>query len=156
MLHDIGTFVSYARHHKHSAYLIANAEIPGLTEGEKALAANVARYHRRAHPRDRHPEFVVMPDTSRQLVRKLAGILRIADGLDRTHDARVRSIQVRARGNVVRVDVESGKDLELELWAVRQKAALFREAFESEIHFDSTVPATRTREKPMSRRPGRS
>jgi exopolyphosphatase / guanosine-5'-triphosphate,3'-diphosphate pyrophosphatase len=144
MLHDIGTFVSYARHHKHSAYLIANAEIPGLTENEKALASNVARYHRRAHPRDRHPEFVVMPENNRQMVRKLAGILRIADGLDRTHDARVRSIHVRGRGNDVHVGVESGRDLELELWAVRQKAALFSEAFDAEVHFKSVDAPKKT------------
>jgi exopolyphosphatase/guanosine-5'-triphosphate,3'-diphosphate pyrophosphatase len=135
LLHDIGVFISYARHHKHSAYLIANAEIPGLTETEKALASNVARYHRRAHPRDRHPEFVALPGEQRTLVRKLAAIVRIADGLDRTHDSRVRGVALRARKDRIVVLVDSGKDLELELWAVRQKAALFREAFGTDLVF---------------------
>lgn len=156
MLHDIGTFIAYSRHHKHSAYLIANAEIPGLTETEKGLASNVARYHRRAHPRERHPEFVILPEESRSLVRKLAGILRIADGLDRTHDGRVRGLQVKGgRGRALRVGVESGKDLELELWAVRQKAALFHEAFDMEIHFDAAPDpdsATASRASRSSRR----
>ncbi len=135
MLHDAGVFVSYARHHKHSAYLIANADLPGMTETEKALASNVARYHRRAHPRDRHPEFVVLPPEERLLVRRLAGILRIADGLDRTHDGRVKSVRLKARGTRLFVEVGSAKELELELWAARQKAALFREAFDVEIGF---------------------
>ena len=129
LLHDIGVFVSYAKHHKHSAYLIANAEIPGLTETEKMLAANVARYHRRAHPRDRHPEFVALAASQRSLVRKLAALVRLADGLDRTHDGRVKDISIRARKDRVEMRVSAAKDLELELWAVRQKAALFREAF---------------------------
>ena len=73
----------------------------------------------------------------RDLVRKLSAILRLADGLDRTHDARVRDLSVRSgRGGIV-VTVHSAKDLDLELWAVRQKAALFREAFGVEPAFTS-------------------
>ena len=152
MLHDIGVFVSYSRHHKHSAYLIANAEIPGLTETEKALASNVARYHRRAHPRDRHPEFVVLPEEHRRLVRKLAAILRIADGLDRTHDARVKNVVIRPRGDRGVVLVESGRNLELELWAVRQKAALFKEAFGVELSFKAVeAPGMPPKTRPKKR-----
>jgi exopolyphosphatase/guanosine-5'-triphosphate,3'-diphosphate pyrophosphatase len=151
MLHDIGVFVSYARHHKHSAYLIANADIPGLTEMEKALASNVARYHRRAHPRDRHPEFVILQPEHRDLVRKLAAIVRVADGLDRTHDGRVRGISLRTGKDNIVVSVESTKDLELELWAVRQKSTLFKEAFGVDLLFRS---ATHTKTGKIEARAG--
>lgn len=155
MLHDIGTFISYAKHHKHSAYLIANAEVPGLTETEKILASNVARYHRRAHPRDRHPEFVVMPPDQRELVRKLASIVRLADGLDRTHDGRVRELTFRTRKTGLEIGVASSKDLELELWAVRQKAALFQEAFGTEVVFkplERTATLVKKRKSLLPRR----
>ena len=68
-------------------------------------------------------------------MRKLAAIVRIADGLDRTHDARVRGVAFRNSKKGIELKVESGKDLELELWAVRQKAALFKEAFGVELTF---------------------
>ena len=48
LLHDVGNAVSYQKHHRHSYYLIVNAEIPGLRERERELVARIARYHRRS------------------------------------------------------------------------------------------------------------
>ena len=49
-LHDVGHFISGVSHHKHSHYLIANADLPGLLDEEVKMAAQVARYHRRKEP----------------------------------------------------------------------------------------------------------
>ena len=48
LLHDIGYFYGYEAHHKHAYRMIMAADIPGLDEREKAIVANVARYHRSA------------------------------------------------------------------------------------------------------------
>ena len=57
-LHDIGFFLSHAQHHRHSFYLIRNAELLGFTEREKAIIANTARYHRKSHPKPKHEGFI--------------------------------------------------------------------------------------------------
>ena len=51
LLHDIGHHISYPGHHKHTYYLIKNGDLRGFHPEEIELLANVARYHRRAHPR---------------------------------------------------------------------------------------------------------
>ncbi len=48
VLHDIGSFVSSKRHHKHTLYLVSQSELPGFAPREILLVANVARYHREA------------------------------------------------------------------------------------------------------------
>lgn len=47
ILHEVGGFVSHSQHHRHSYYIIRNAEMLGFTENEKEIVANVARYHGR-------------------------------------------------------------------------------------------------------------
>jgi exopolyphosphatase/guanosine-5'-triphosphate,3'-diphosphate pyrophosphatase len=44
LLHDVGYAVSQSAHHKHSLYLIRNADLDGFTPRERQLVANVARY----------------------------------------------------------------------------------------------------------------
>ena len=47
MLHDVGMTISYDDHHKHSHYLIVSAELPGFDPRERALIAQITRYHRK-------------------------------------------------------------------------------------------------------------
>ena len=58
LLHEVGGFVSSRAHHKHSEYLIANAEIFGLNRNEITVVAEIARYHRRSVPRASHPAYM--------------------------------------------------------------------------------------------------
>src|SRR6185369_16742997 len=57
LLHDIGDFIRYEGHHKHSHYLISNSDLMGLTPAERAVVANVARYHRKSPPQLDHDNF---------------------------------------------------------------------------------------------------
>ena len=127
LLHDVGSFVSYNRHHKHSYYLIYHADIPGFTDRERELIATIARYHRRSPPKDRHEVFALLSLEERIVVRRLAAILRVADGLDRGHRRHVRSIQVHRRGARLVVEVEADEGAELEVWSAQQKSDLLEE-----------------------------
>ena len=51
MLHDVGMTISYDDHHKHSRYLIVSAELPGFDPRERALIAQITRYHRKGAPK---------------------------------------------------------------------------------------------------------
>ena len=133
LLHDVGTFVSYNRHHKHSLYLIANSELAGFSARETLLVANVARYHRRSAPKLQHEAFSVLDRRERRVVRILASLLRLADALDREHRQRVHRVEVSRRGERVRLAVEGEGDLLLEGWSVKRKADLFRETFGTEV-----------------------
>lgn len=129
LLHDIGDFVRYESHHKHSYYLIANSDIMGLKPGERAIVANVARYHRKSPPHLDHDNFRALSPKDRGKVKALAAILRIADALDREHRGKVLDVSARVEGEAAVLEVTGARDRELEEWTVRAKAGLFKEAF---------------------------
>lgn len=128
MLHDVGAFVSRRSHHKHSAYLIQNGELPGFTDAEKELVAQVARYHRKSHPRPRHAPFMALTPAERQQVSRLAGMLRLADALDRGHKRNVRFVTSTVRGRRVKVRLHGRGNLDLELWAAASGKELLEES----------------------------
>lgn len=129
ILHEVGSFVSGRAHHKHSYYLIANAEIYGLTGEEQEIVALVARYHRRACPRPVHTEYVAMPREKRVVVSKLAAVLRVADALDRGHGKQVQDFHLERRGGELVIHVHGATDLTLERRAMAKKADLFEDIY---------------------------
>ncbi|MBI1853315.1 MAG: Ppx/GppA family phosphatase [Planctomycetes bacterium] len=129
VLHDIGYFVSDVDHHKHTQYLVAHSELQGFTRNEVAVIANVARYHRKSLPRDRHPGFTALGMEEREIVRKLAAILRLADALDRSHACAIADVEVSIGPQVAEVRARSRGSIELERLATRHKSDLFERVF---------------------------
>jgi exopolyphosphatase/guanosine-5'-triphosphate,3'-diphosphate pyrophosphatase len=130
LLHDIGDFVRYEGHHRHSHYILVNSDIVGLTPTERAIVANVARYHRKALPDVSHPNFRDLERDDRSRVRILAAILRIADALDREHAAKVTGVKVVLEKGRMRLHLTGARQRELEEWTVGRKSELFREVFD--------------------------
>ena len=85
LLHDIGVHISYERHHRHSYYLIKNGDLRGFDPQETEVIALIARYHRQATPKKSHDGFGDLPRPLRKTVRALAAMVRLAEGLDRSH-----------------------------------------------------------------------
>lgn len=133
LLHDVGYLISHAKHHKHAYHLIMHGDLPGFAPREVELIANVARYHRRAHPKKSHKNLARLIRDDRDLIARLAGILRIADGLDRTHSGAVTGVRVDRRGNRVRLLVQAPSVPQVELWDAERKADLFQSAFGTEV-----------------------
>ena len=138
LLHDIGQFVSYPSHHKHSYYLLLHSTFVGLLPWERQVMASVARYHRKSPPKDTHPSFSDLREEDRQPVRKLAAILRLADALDRQHQSRVQSVRVERREDQVQLAITGSEDLLLECWATKKKAEMFEEVFDTTVSVEAT------------------
>jgi exopolyphosphatase/guanosine-5'-triphosphate,3'-diphosphate pyrophosphatase len=130
LLHDVGYLINHAKHHKHAYHLIQNAELQGWTAREVELIANVARYHRKAAPKQRHANFRRLERADRRQVRRLAAILRVADGLDRTHTQRVTAVGVEAGRGPVRLILAAETDPQVERWDADRKAGLFAKVFD--------------------------
>ena len=141
LLHDVGYHIAHESHHKHSFYLIENSELTGFSEAERAVIANIARYHKGSIPKDRHSNYISMNAADRETVCRLAGILRVADALDRRHDNRVNDIECWCNGKVVTIQVLSALECENELAEANRRLDLFEEAFQSGLHltFKRTV-----------------
>lgn len=128
LLHDVGHAVSPQRHHKHTLYLVQNADIAGFSDLERQLVALVARYHRRSTPERGRPDLEGMSIADLRVLRRLVAMLRIADALDRSHHQVVTALRASARGPVVRVSARTRAPIDLELWDVAREAAFFRSA----------------------------
>lgn len=129
LLHDVGNAVSYERHHKHTYYLVANADIPGLSDRERELVARIARYHRRSAPEPTHSGMVGLSASEVRIVRKLSTLLRVADALDRSHHQPVRELKAIHRNGTVKLSFRARGPVDLELWDLERERALFKKVF---------------------------
>ncbi|RJF71201.1 Ppx/GppA family phosphatase [Deinococcus cavernae] len=126
-LHETGLIVAQSSHHKHSAYLIRHAGLRGFSPREIELIAQIARYHRKSPPRPAHPEFMALLPADQRLVSRLAAILRVADGLDRSHsgNASVESLIRSKNGWALHVQGASP----LDVTGLQKKADLWEKEF---------------------------
>lgn len=136
ILHDAGAWISYESHHKHSYHLIRHAELFGLSPRERELAAQVARYHRKALPKKKHEPLQKLTAKEQALVSRLGGLLRLADGLDRRRCGAVERISCSVQGTVARLTVSGSDDLAVEVFGGSAKKELFEKAFGLQILFN--------------------
>ena len=89
--------------------------------------ANVARYHRGAVPKEKHPTFAMLTGDQQARVRRLAALLRVADGFDRGHIGAVQQVKVRWTERALRLtpvpDLRA-RSTRLELWGASRKSDL--------------------------------
>ncbi|HEU4345479.1 MAG TPA: Ppx/GppA phosphatase family protein [Candidatus Binatia bacterium] len=130
MLHDIGLFIAHPKHHKHSYYLIKSSGINSFNKVDLDLVANVARYHRKAHPSQKHLAFSQLSPNNQEVVRKLSALLRVADALDYKHEQRVQAVSCALpKSNSLTIAGSSAVNLKDEMdWAM-QKGKLVQEVF---------------------------
>lgn len=129
LLHEVGLAVSFNKHHKHTHYLLMNADLPGLSDRERQLTALIARFHRRSKPEPQHELLAPLPPADYRVVRKCATLLRIACLLDRSHQQLVKSLSVTMKGRAVQLTLRARGPLDLELWDLQHQLELFREVF---------------------------
>jgi exopolyphosphatase / guanosine-5'-triphosphate,3'-diphosphate pyrophosphatase len=119
MLHDVGMTISYDDHHKHSRYLIESAELPGFDPRERALIAQMTRYHRKGIPKLGAIASLTDPEDE-ALLDRCATVLRLAEHLERGRDRSVSEVALHAGGDGVEVHLEAAGDLTLPRWSVER------------------------------------
>src|SRR3954463_16675852 len=136
LLHDAGVHISYERHHRHSYYLIKNGELRGFDPQEIEIIALLARYHRQATPKKTHDGYGTLKGALRRTVKTLAAMLRLAEGLDRSHAQVVTALDVVPRGNGYLIRLRASGDAELELWAAHRHGAPLEEVLRRPLRFE--------------------
>jgi exopolyphosphatase/guanosine-5'-triphosphate,3'-diphosphate pyrophosphatase len=136
LLHDAGVHISYERHHRHSYYLIKNGELRGFDPQEIEIIALLARYHRQATPKKSHEGYGPLKSGLRRTVRALAAMLRLAEGLDRSHAQVVTTLDVVPRGETYLIRLRAGGDAELELWAAHRHGAPLEQVLRRPLRFE--------------------
>jgi exopolyphosphatase / guanosine-5'-triphosphate,3'-diphosphate pyrophosphatase len=139
-LQDVGYLINYDQHHKHSYHLIVNSRLAGFQPHELEIIANVARYHRGSFPKKAHDNFRRLAKRDRSRVRKLAGILRIAGGLDRSNSRQVQAVSLQVCPEQIQFNLVAKENPDVDLWAAERRAELFDDVFEVETKFEWIDP----------------
>jgi len=129
LVHDIGRAVNESAHHKHGAYIVRNANPAGWRPDEIETIATLVRYHRKSLPKAIHPEW-----------EGLAGLLRIADALDRRRLGVVDGVDVKTDLPNVAIGLRANQDVAPELDAAALKADMFERAFGVSFTFAALTP----------------
>src|SRR5918994_747303 len=146
LLHDIGVHISYERHHRHSYYLIKNGDLRGFDPSEIEVIALIARYHRQATPKKSHEGYADLNGQLRRTVKTLSAIVRLAEGLDRSHAQTIAGVDLYPRGDDYLARLRVAGDAELELWAAHRHVAPLEEVLGRPIRFE--VAGTDYKERP--------
>jgi exopolyphosphatase/guanosine-5'-triphosphate,3'-diphosphate pyrophosphatase len=133
LLHDVGYSIRYSDHHKHTYHLIRHSDLFGFTPREREIIAQVGRYHRKSLPRKKHDTFARLATKDRLLVKRLGGIVRLADGLDRRRRSMVTSLDCSLSPSAFRIILKGEGDVSVELFGGRSNGDLFETAFDRKL-----------------------
>ncbi len=128
-LHDCGKYISMVDLAECSYQIIMATEIIGLSHKEREIIANVVKFN--------HSEFVYYHELQSKsidrqaylVMAKLTAILRVANGLDRSHKEKFTDIRAAVKDNTLTITVDTQEDITLEKGLFDNRAAFFEEVF---------------------------
>lgn len=136
LLHNIGTFISISSHHKHSQYIIMNSDLRGFSPSETSIIGNVARYHRKSPPSEKHLLYSQLKPADRKAVDLLSGILRLANGLERGHRQNIDSVHLSVGDREICVGLANRFAPDIELWAADHLKSWLEKVLDRTIVFE--------------------
>jgi exopolyphosphatase/guanosine-5'-triphosphate,3'-diphosphate pyrophosphatase len=139
LLHDVGAVVGYDRHAEHSSYVIRNGSLRGLSADEVEMIAIVARYHGKARPGKRDREFRRLDRNQRRMVKWLSAMLRIAEGLDRSHYQLIQELRVLRTRDRVSLRLTARRGAGLEVWAARRRTRLLERLIGARVRVSAKI-----------------
>jgi hypothetical protein len=132
LLHDVGWCRGREKHHKSSYRMVMKEKLP-FDKNEKRMVALIARYHRKTLPDRRSDYFSCLPAAAQKTVTALASMLRVADGLDRSHDSLVQSLACKVSMKNIFITCLTSGPAEWEAGAGMKKGDLMERFFKKKL-----------------------
>jgi exopolyphosphatase/guanosine-5'-triphosphate,3'-diphosphate pyrophosphatase len=133
LLHDIGWMQGQSKHHKMAMNMILSDKTMPLEPQDRNLIALIARYHRKALPNESHPIYGQLSAGQKRMVDVLGGILRLADGLDRSHTSAIERLDVEIAAGSIDVLCFGSQSVSEEIQYGRKKADLLEQSLKVKI-----------------------
>ncbi|VBB06914.1 ppx/gppa phosphatase [Lucifera butyrica] len=138
LLHDIGITINYYDHPRHSAYLIENARLFGLTHREQMLLAVVAGWHHgqsAKYVRNKiYSEFLDEADW--QKARKMALLLALAESLDTTQAGLIERLDAGLKDGKAYLGLLPNTIPVIEKQAAEKHSRWFKKEFGQELKIE--------------------
>jgi exopolyphosphatase/guanosine-5'-triphosphate,3'-diphosphate pyrophosphatase len=129
ILHDIGKYVDSTDYDLATVHLIMDSFLISLNTAQKAIIANIARYHGNETPAAGHSPFSALSDSQKMIVSKLSAILRLADALDYSRTQKIKSIGLNLYEKKLSIIAEGREDTTLEEWTFNNQSVFFEQVF---------------------------
>jgi len=141
-LHDCGKYISMMDIGESSYHIIMATEMIGLSHAEREIVANVVRFNHSSfiYYKDMRAGNTILSKEAYLTVAKLTAILRVANGLDRSHKEKLKDVRARLKDDELLLNVDSQVDIALEKGLFDERALFFQEVF-------SVKPVIRQRKK---------
>jgi len=138
LLHDIGVNGNgKKKHHKRALQLIVNNNKLALSSQQRLVIGSIARYHRKALPSKRHAHYRELSHQDRLIVSKLAAILRIADGLDYSHENRVKNVTAKYDDETIVITCSTNHNkINREIRSATKKSDLISLIFQRDVQYE--------------------
>ncbi|QDH77884.1 Ppx/GppA family phosphatase [Echinicola soli] len=137
---EVGHFIGYPKYHKHSRYIIEHSRLRGFTNEEITLLGVIVRYHRKSGPRKKHKRYKKLSKAQRKMIHVVAGILRIAIGLDKTKNQWVEGLRCDISDKKIRITVHGEENPDLEIWEALRNCFVLEDALDRKILVTSEHP----------------
>lgn len=138
LLHDSGVAVNYYDHPEHSAYIILNSRLCGLSHREIVLAACVAA----SHEKDKMPDTMlkqykkILRQEDKVLAVILSLFLKIAESLDRSESGTIDQICCKISSETVKIEAYADENPEFELNYAKEHSDIFKQIFGKTLSFN--------------------
>jgi exopolyphosphatase/pppGpp-phosphohydrolase len=139
ILHDIGWIEGWNNHHKVSLRIILTTPMLPFTNKERLVIGSIARYHRKSLPDMKHDHYAALIAGERKTVNILASFLRLADGLDHSHQQRVSDLHCRITPKKITITCTASPGSLEESAAARDKSDLLERTLQRKIMFEGLV-----------------
>jgi exopolyphosphatase/guanosine-5'-triphosphate,3'-diphosphate pyrophosphatase len=134
MMADVGKFMSHQGNHRHTQYIIANSEIFGFSPEQRTLVAAIARYLGKSRPEPMDRVMRSIPVEEHGRIQRAIVLLRLAVALNQDQATRPVRLKIAVYPKRVLLEITAGRGGgELEAWAVKKEAALFKEVFKPDL-----------------------
>jgi putative phosphoesterase len=129
LLHDIGWAEGWKAHHKTSLRMVLEDPTLPFARYERLVIGSIARYHRRALPSPAHAHYAALKPRDQGKVSVLAALLRIADGLDCSHEGAVADLTAEVTPAEIVLHLQVRGEVEDECQDARGKGDLLEQLF---------------------------
>lgn len=130
ILHDCGKYISMSNLGECSYNIILYTEIIGLSHREREMVANVVKFnHLNFGYYDIITQSSKLDKQDYLKIAKLTAILKLANGLDRSHKQKFKDIKVALRDHNLVITVNTNEDITLEKGMLNTRADFFEEVF---------------------------
>ena len=128
VLHDIGISINYYDHARHSAYLVENARLFGLSHREQIMASLITGWHHSSSAKHSfnkiYNEF--LDEGNWQTARKLALLVAVSESLDTTQMTLIEKVTTTFTNKQALLTLETQQAIPLELESIKKHSKWFK------------------------------